>query len=102
MTLLLGTGPLVAAIDRSDRHHVRCAALLKSAEGPPLVPTTVIVEVCWLLEERPDIEAAFLTRVATKDTTALPRGRPLRGPLSYTVIPPVQPDGASMRWICRA
>jgi uncharacterized protein len=64
MTLLLDTGPLVAAIDRSDKHHARCAALLESAAGPLLVPTTVIVEVCWLLEERPDVEAAFLTSVA--------------------------------------
>jgi uncharacterized protein len=65
MTLLLDTGPLVAAIDRSDNHHARCAALLESAEGPLLVLTTVIVEVCWLLEERPDIEGAFLTSIAT-------------------------------------
>jgi uncharacterized protein len=65
MTLLLDTGPLVAAIDRSDKHHARCAALLESAEGSLLAPTTVIVEVCWLLEERPDIESAFLTSVAT-------------------------------------
>jgi len=65
VTLLLDTGPLVAAIDRSDKHHACCAALLESAEGPLLVPATVIVEVCWLLEERPDIEAAFLTSVAT-------------------------------------
>jgi uncharacterized protein len=64
MTLLLDTGPLVAAIDRSDKHHARCAALLESAHAPLLVPTTVIVEVCWLLEERPDIESAFLAAVA--------------------------------------
>lgn len=63
MSLLLDTGPLVAAIDRSDKHHARCAALLESAEGSLLVPTTVIVEVCWLLEERPDIESAFLASV---------------------------------------
>jgi predicted nucleic acid-binding protein len=62
---LLDTGPLVAAIDRSDKHHARCAALLESAEGPLLVPAAVVVEVCWLLEERPDIEAAFLTSIAT-------------------------------------
>lgn len=49
MSLLLDTGPLVAAIDRSDKHHDRCAALLESAEGPLLVPSTVLVEVCWLL-----------------------------------------------------
>ena len=65
MTTLFDTGPLVAAIDRSDKHHARCAALLKSLDGPLLIPTTVIVEVCWLLEERPDVEAAFLTSVAT-------------------------------------
>jgi uncharacterized protein len=64
MTLLPDTGPLVAAIDRSDKHHDRCASLLESATGPLLVPTTVIVEVCWLLEERPDIEAAFLASIA--------------------------------------
>ena len=63
MTLLLDTGPLVAAIDRSDKHHARYAALLESLDGPFLIPTTVIVEVCWLVEERPDIEAAFLDSV---------------------------------------
>jgi uncharacterized protein len=65
VTLLLDTGPVVAAIDRSDNHHARCAALLESAQGPLLIPTPVIVEVCWLLEERPDIEAAFLEAIAT-------------------------------------
>jgi len=30
-----------------------------------LVPTTVIIEVCWLLDERADIESAFLTSTAT-------------------------------------
>lgn len=64
MSLLLDTGPLVAAIDRSDKHHARCAGLLESAGGSLLVPTTVIVEVCWLLEERPDTESAFLAPVA--------------------------------------
>lgn len=67
MSLLLDTGPLVAAIDRSDKHHARCAALLESAKGPLLVPTTVIVEVCWLLEERPEVEAAFLDAVAADE-----------------------------------
>lgn len=64
MTLLLDTGPLIAAIDRTDKHHARCAALLESTTGSLLVPTTVVVEVCWLLEDRPDIESAFLASVA--------------------------------------
>jgi len=63
VTTLFDTGPLVAAIDRSDKHHARCAALLESLGGPLPIPTTVIVEVCWLVEERPDVEAAFLESV---------------------------------------
>lgn len=72
MTLLLDTGPLVAAIDRSGNHHARCAALLESAEGPLLVPATVIVEVCWLVEERPGIEAAFPEAVAAGEFGHVP------------------------------
>lgn len=65
MTTLFDTGPLVAAIDRSDKHHARCAAFLESVDGPRLIPATVLVEVCWLVEERPDIEATFLESVAS-------------------------------------
>ena len=72
MTLLLDTGPVIAAIDRSDNHHARCAALLESAEGPLLIPTTGIVEVCWLVEERPDIEAAFLDAIAAGEFEHVP------------------------------
>jgi predicted nucleic acid-binding protein len=65
VTTVFDTGPLVAAIDRSDKHHARCAAFLENLEGTRLVPTTVLVEVCWLVEERPDVEAAFLESVAS-------------------------------------
>jgi uncharacterized protein len=72
VTLLLDTGPVVAAVDRSDNHHARCAALLESADGPLLVPTTVVVEVCWLVEERPDIEAAFPEAIAAGEFEHVP------------------------------
>jgi len=72
VTLLLDTGPVVAAIDRSDNHHDRCATLLESAEGPLLIPTTGLVEVCWLVEERPDIEAAFLEAIAAGEFEHVP------------------------------
>ncbi len=58
VTLLLDTGPVVAAIDRSDNQHDRCAALLESAEGPLLIPTTVIVEVCWLVDSALSAQSA--------------------------------------------
>ncbi len=72
MTTLPGTGPLVAAIDRADKHHASCAAFLNSLAGPRLIPATVMTEVCWLLEERPDIEAAFLDAVAAGEFQLIP------------------------------
>jgi predicted nucleic acid-binding protein len=57
---LLDTGPLVAVLDRSDKHHSTCAKLLSTLPGRLLVPATVVVEVCWMVEQRPDVEAAFL------------------------------------------
>jgi len=65
VTAVFDTGLLVATIDRSVKHHARCAAFLENPEGTCLVPTTVLVEVCWLLEERPDVEAAFPESVAS-------------------------------------
>ncbi|GAA4589424.1 PIN domain-containing protein [Planotetraspora phitsanulokensis] len=62
MTILLDTGPLVAALDADDKDHVRCSELLQTASGPLLVPVTVMVEVCWLVEKYRGAlaEAAFL------------------------------------------
>jgi len=58
---------------RPLRHPPRpLRALLETAEGPLLVPGTVIVEVCWLVEERPDIEAAFLESIAAGEFERAP------------------------------
>jgi hypothetical protein len=54
VTRLLDTGPVVAAIDRPGSYHGHCTALLESAQGPLLIPATVIVEGCWLVAELPD------------------------------------------------
>ena len=64
MRTLLDTGPLVATLDRSDKHHIACAELLTTLPGRLLVPASVVVEVCWMVEQRPDVEAAFLNAVA--------------------------------------
>ncbi|WP_459798665.1 type II toxin-antitoxin system VapC family toxin [Herbidospora sp. RD11066] len=47
----MDTGPLVAAFNRDDRHHKVCADLVERYPGPLLVPPTVIVEVCQLVEK---------------------------------------------------
>jgi predicted nucleic acid-binding protein len=33
---LLDTGPLIAAVDRDDKHHASCVRLLEELEGPLL------------------------------------------------------------------
>jgi predicted nucleic acid-binding protein len=45
--LILDTGPLVAALDRDDQNHQRCAELLATAPGPLRVPGPVLTEVCY-------------------------------------------------------
>ena len=60
--IVCDTGPLLAAANAQDHHHKVCAALLREAAGPLLVPSPVIAEVCQLLERRRGSrsEAAFL------------------------------------------
>lgn len=60
---LVDTGPLVAYLNSRDRHHAHCVELLNSMTGPPLVPVTVMVEVCWLVEDDPRVEAEFLEAI---------------------------------------
>ncbi|MFZ0216220.1 MAG: PIN domain-containing protein [Candidatus Dormiibacterota bacterium] len=45
MALICDTGPLVAAADRSDPHHERCAALIADTQERLVVPFCVLVEV---------------------------------------------------------
>lgn len=61
---IVDTGPLVALLNRNDAHHARCLDLFASLVGTPLLPATVMVEVCWLLEADPNVEAEFLDSIA--------------------------------------
>lgn len=50
MTLILDTGPIVAALNEEDPDHRRCADLLAGAEDL-LLPSPVLVEVdYWLVK----------------------------------------------------
>lgn len=66
MTTLFDTGPLVAVANADDRHHARCVALVAGLAGPLLVPPTVLVEACWILNDRagPSAQAVLLDSVA--------------------------------------
>ncbi|WAX58347.1 PIN domain-containing protein [Jatrophihabitans cynanchi] len=69
---IVDTGPLVALLSRNDTHHRRCVEFFGSLTGTPLLPTTVLVEVCWLLENEPTAEAEFLDSVAAGAFKLLP------------------------------
>jgi predicted nucleic acid-binding protein len=46
------TGPLLAALDRADADHERCAALLLDAEEDLVVPALVLAELDYWCHER--------------------------------------------------
>lgn len=52
MALIFDTGPLYAAMDKSDVDHAACAALLEGSDEPVLVPAPVVVELDWLAGAR--------------------------------------------------
>ena len=64
MTLLLDTGPIVAALNAKDPDHARCAMLIEEA-GDLLIPAPVLVEVdYWLLKlAGPQAWSAFVADI---------------------------------------
>lgn len=62
---LLDTGPLIAVVDRDDKHHASCVRLLEELEGPLLLPSTVLVEAGWTINKHMGaaVHAQFLDLV---------------------------------------
>lgn len=74
MLAIFDTGPLYAALDRDDDDHESCAALLRSREVRPVIPTLVVAEVSYLAATRlgADVEATFVAALADFDVEAPP------------------------------
>jgi predicted nucleic acid-binding protein len=53
-TWLLDTGPLVAALNRRDPQHARCAAALASFSGTLITSGAVVAEAMYFLGALPD------------------------------------------------
>ena len=51
MALILDTGPLYASLDRSDQDHAACRALIEEATEPLLIPSPVLVEVDYWIQQ---------------------------------------------------
>jgi predicted nucleic acid-binding protein len=60
LALILDTGPVYAAMDRSDADHRRCATLIEGTDEPIIIPAPVLVEIDWLAGHRLR-PAAFLS-----------------------------------------
>ncbi len=48
---LIDSGPLIAALNRRDRHHDWAAGILSSLDEPPMTIESVLTEVCWHLRD---------------------------------------------------
>jgi len=78
LALICDTGPLYAALDRSDADHHVCAALIAEASEPIAVPAPVVVELEWLASSRVDPRAflAFLADVEAHRVRVVELERP--------------------------
>lgn len=52
MALILDTGPLYASLDRRDRDHSRCRALIEGTDEALIIASPVLPEVDYLVSER--------------------------------------------------
>jgi uncharacterized protein len=66
---VLDSGPLYAAVDRSDKNHRRAVEALNAPATRFLVPALVVAEVTYLIERRlgSRVEAAFLAGLSELD-----------------------------------
>lgn len=63
--VLLDTGFIVALLDRSERHHKECVAVIAEIEAPLLTCEAVVAEACYLLREIKNAADAVLKNVET-------------------------------------
>jgi len=56
---IVGTGPLVALLDRRERHHAWAVEQVRTVVPPLLVCEPVLVEACFLLARLPGAEDAL-------------------------------------------
>jgi predicted nucleic acid-binding protein len=62
--ILLDTGVIVAALDRSERRHPDCVEVLETVTAPLVTCEAVIAESCYLLRNLPGATEAVLENVA--------------------------------------
>lgn len=61
--VLLDTGVIVALLDRSERRHAQCVAVVEELERALVTCEAVIAECCYLLRSLPGAAEAVLENV---------------------------------------
>lgn len=61
--VLLDAGCIVALLDRSERYHARCVAVVEALDAPFVTCDAVIAEACWLVRALPGAADAILDNV---------------------------------------
>lgn len=97
--VLVDAGPLVAVLDRSDRHHGRCVEQLRSLAPPLLTVWPVVIEAMSLLGASWRAQDALwemliggTVQIRPLDATDLPRMRALMH--RYRLLPMDLADAA--------
>jgi predicted nucleic acid-binding protein len=71
---LVDAGPLVALLDRSDRHHAACVTAAKTLPAPLLSVWPVVTEAMYLLGDSWIAQRALLAEVIDGTLKLLPLG----------------------------
>jgi predicted nucleic acid-binding protein len=87
VALILDTGPVYAALDRSDADHPACRALIESTDEPLVIPAPVLVEVDYWIGRRlhPGVLVALLADIEAG---------------AYRIVDLVPADYARVRELC--
>ena len=67
--IVVDSGFLIATADVDDRHHLPCTEFLDERGYEFVIPTPVVVEVCWMLGRHVsiDLETDFLASLAENE-----------------------------------
>jgi predicted nucleic acid-binding protein len=73
ISLIIDTGPLLAAIDGKDEQHSVCAELLGRVREPRIVPAPVLVELDYMVSRElgPEAFPAILDQVRAEDSARM-------------------------------